>query len=103
MFLVANVWHGVSATRLGRGDSGCDKGLHRRTAGLRLGRFCLGHACAPANLVLLTEEELDELRARGCAAWCAARPEVAAFVTQTLEHVATIFGSAEQETGKTQH
>lgn len=93
-FVVCSVWHGVSACELGVGDSGRDKGQHRRTAGLRLARWRPGRACAPGNLVLLTEEEAETLAVVGVDAWCAERPKVAAFVRRTLAQVDEIFGAA---------
>jgi hypothetical protein len=78
----------------GLGNSGNDKGLHRRTAGLRLVRFHPMSSCSPDNLVLLTEEEVSELRTEGVEAWSVARPEVAAFVCHTLKRVALLFGNS---------
>ena len=100
MFLVANVWRGVSATDCGLGDGSSDKGLHRRTAGLQLLRFRTDRGCVSANLVLLREEEAAALRADGAAAWAAAHPAAAAFVEAALARVAAIFGEAECAGGR---
>ena len=93
-YLVSHVWRGVSAGARGVGDITQDKALHRRTAGLCLGRWDVARPCAPDNLVLLSEEELAELRARGLAAWCEGRREVRAFVEGRLRHVAALFGAS---------
>lgn len=91
MFLVKSVWHGVSALQCGVGDSGNDKGQHRRTAGLRLTRFDPAGPCAPANLVLLSDEEAAALQRQGLQHWCDEHPRAAAFVKATLARVESIF------------
>lgn len=92
-YLVSNLWRGVSAHRLGVGDTAVDKGLHRRTAGLRLVRFDDKRPALPQNLVLMTEEEVEELRSMGLERWRAAHPVTAAWVQE-------VFGRAEHVYGK---
>ena len=93
-FLVSQVWHGVSAVQRRRGDSGADKGLHRRTAGLRLARWRRERPCVPGNLVLLKDEEAVELCEKGREEWCAQRPGLHEFVDGVLQQVGAFFGSA---------
>lgn len=95
-YLVSHVWRGVSAGDCGVGDITRDKALHRRTAGLCLGRWDVARPCAPDNLVLLSDEELAELRARGLTEWCEGRGNVRAFVEGRLRHVAELFGTSSE-------
>jgi hypothetical protein len=83
----------MSATELGAGDASKDKGLHRRTAGLCLGRWDLAKPCTPDNLVLLKEDELVRVQQLGHTAWGEQHPAAAAYIQGKLAQVAAIFGA----------
>jgi hypothetical protein len=91
-FLVSCVWRGLSAFRLGCGDGSTDKGLHRRTVGLRLVRFDPAKPARPDNLVLLTDDEAIELSQLGPNAWGEKHPHVSRHVQNTLSRVHAVFG-----------
>ena len=77
---------------MGRGDGTQDKGLHRRTAGLKLVRLDPSRAATPSNLILLLEEEAAELLELGLQTWKKKYPQVARFAHTTLENVKGLYG-----------
>lgn len=77
---------------MGRGDGTQDKGLHRRTAGLKLVRLDASRTATPSNLVLLREDEAEELLDLGSQTWMKKYPQVSKFVDATLDNVKGLYG-----------
>jgi hypothetical protein len=77
---------------MGCGDGTQDKGLHRRTAGLKLVRLDPSRSATPANLIFLSHEEADEFEKLGVEKWQQKYPQPFAFIQRTLEQVQGIFG-----------
>lgn len=92
VFLVSSVWRGVSASGMGCGDGTQDKGLHRRTVGLKLVRLDSSQSATPANLILLKEEEATEFHELGLQKWQKKYPQVSRFIHNALDNVNGIFG-----------
>lgn len=77
---------------MGCSDGTQDKGLHRRTAGLKLVRLDSSESATPGNLILLSCEEADAFQELGLVKWQKKFPQVSEFVHKTLETVKAVFG-----------
>ncbi|DBB11804.1 TPA: hypothetical protein ACH3X3_005959 [Trebouxia sp. C0006] len=92
VYVVRDVWRGVSAHALGVQEPGLQRGFNRSTARLVLTRWDASKPAGVDNLVLMTFEQADQHDEGGAAAHQHTTDAYSSYVRQRLELVRTEYG-----------